>query len=210
MTQNTLIYALPAFLIGIVLHEWAHAYVAWKMGDSTGKNLGRLSLNPLVHLDPIGTIMMFVAGIGWANPVPINAQNFRNPRAGLALSAGAGPAMNMLIAAVAILIVNLMPGAARDPWLAGSGFSWLTLLITVAQLNALLAVFNLIPVKPLDGHHFLELLLPPKLFWRYKQNELIISIVALVLLFAGLFNPLFSVVQRFVYTMCVTSYWGVS
>lgn len=209
MSQNTLIYMLPAFLIGIVLHEWAHAFVAWRMGDPTGKNQGRLSLNPLVHLDPIGTLMMFVAGIGWANPVPINSENFRNRRMGLALSAGAGPVMNLLIAAASILLVNLMPAPARDPLLQGHGFSWLTFFTTVAQVNALLAVFNLIPVKPLDGHHYAELVLPKQLFWRYKQHEAMISIVALVLLFAGFFSPMFEAVQRMVYGLCVSSYWGV-
>ena len=207
--MHTVYYVVPAFLLGIVLHEWAHAFVAWRMGDPTGRDLGRLTLNPLKHLDPIGTLMMFVAGIGWANPVPINARNFRNPRAGIALSAGAGPLMNVAIAAVAIVLIHLLPPEQRDPFLLGHGFSWFMLLITIAQVNALLAVFNLIPVKPLDGHHFLEVLLPARVFWRYKQNEAVITVVAMVLLFSGAFNPLFRAVQHGVEGLCVTSYWGV-
>lgn len=207
--MNDIVYWLPAFLVGIVLHEWAHAYVAWKMGDPTGRNLGRLSLNPLVHIDPIGFLAMFVVGIGWAKPVPIVSQNFRNPRSGVALSAGAGPLMNLLVATASILAINLMPAYQRDPMLMRSGFSWFQLLYVMAQVNALLAVFNLIPVKPLDGHHFLEVLLPPRAFFRYKQNEAAITVVALVALFMGAFNPLFRLVRTAVASVTVTSYWGV-
>src|SRR5438309_2162458 len=99
--MNTVVYLLPGFLIGIVLHEWAHAFVAWKLGDPTGKQQGRLTLNPFVHLDPLGTLMLFLVHFGWARPVPIVARNFRNPRRDMALAAGAGPLMNLLIAAVA-------------------------------------------------------------------------------------------------------------
>jgi Zn-dependent protease len=205
----TLMYALPAFLIGIVLHECAHAYVAWKLGDPTGRNLGRISLNPLVHLDPFGTLMLFVAGIGWANPVPINPSNFRNRRTGMALAAGAGPLTNLIIAAVAIVAVQFFPAASRDPMLMGRGFSPVNLLITIASINAMLAVFNLIPVRPLDGHHFLEVLLPPRQFIEYKRNETMISIVALVLLMSGALSPVFNAVQRGVYQLCLASYWGV-
>lgn len=205
----TLFYVVPAFVIGIVLHEWAHAFVAWRMGDPTGRNLGRLTLNPLKHLDPLGTLMMFVVGFGWANPVPINTSNFRNRKTGIALSAGAGPLMNVAIAAVAIGVINLMPAAARDPFLQTRGFSWFQLLLTVAQVNALLAVFNLIPVKPLDGHHFIEVVLPPRAYFRYKQNELGISMIGLVLLFSGVLNPVFAGVQRAVAALCVSAYWGV-
>jgi Zn-dependent protease len=208
--RNTAFYVLPAFLIGIVLHEWAHAYVAWKLGDPTGRNLGRLSLNPLVHLDPLGTLMMVVVGFGWANPVPIVTRNFRNPRRDTALAAGAGPLMNLLIAGVAVVAVNLLPAYRRDPMVVGPSLSAFAFLVTLAQVNALLAVFNLIPVKPLDGHHFLEVMLPPRWYWSYKRNEMMISAVALVLLFLGAFNPVFHRVQSTVYGLCVTSYWGVS
>ena len=208
--MELLTYWLPAFLIGIVLHEWAHAYVAWKLGDPTGKNLGRLSLNPLVHLDPLGTLMLFVAHIGWANPVPINPANFRNPRRDLALSAGAGPLMNITIALVAIVVANFLPASQRDPMLLGSGWTFFGLLVVVAQVNAMLAVFNLIPVKPLDGHHFLEVLLSPRQFLLYKQNEMMFSLIGLVLVMSGALSPLFDGVSSTVRSLMVTSYWGVS
>lgn len=207
--MNEIAYSLAAFLVGIVLHEWAHAYVAWKMGDPTGRNQGRLSLNPLVHIDPIGLLAMFVVGIGWARPVPIVPQNMRDPRLGTVLSAAAGPLTNLSIAVAAILAIQLLPAHQRDPMLLRGGWSWFGFFYVIAQVNALLAAFNLIPVKPLDGHHLLEVLLPPKAFFRYKQNEAAITVVALVALFMGAFEPLFSAVRRAVASVTIQSYWGV-
>lgn len=210
MIQDTVLYVIPAFLIGVVLHEWAHAYVAWKLGDPTGKNLGRLSFNPLVHLDPLGTLMIVVAGFGWANPVPINAANFRHRTRDMALAAGAGPLTNLVIATLAIGAIQLLPAWQRDPMLGQrSGPSLFMFLLTLANINAVLAVLNLIPVKPLDGHHFLEVLLPSRQFLQYKRNEATISLVALILLVMGFFGPVFRAVSRLVYSLAVTPYWGV-
>jgi Zn-dependent protease len=208
--RDTLVYVIPAFLIGIVLHEFAHAYVAWKLGDPTGRSQGRITLNPLAHLDPLGTLMIVVAGFGWANPVPINTANFKHRTRDTALAAGAGPLTNLLIAGVAILLIQLLPPHQRDPMLMrGSAFSLFEFLFTLANVNAMLAVLNLIPVKPLDGHHFLEVMLPPKQYWAYKRNEMTISLVALVLLMMGAFGPVFRAVSRVVMDLTVKPYWGV-
>lgn len=208
--RDTVLYVIPAFIIGIVLHELAHAYVAWKLGDPTGRALGRISLNPLVHLDPLGTLMIVVAGFGWANPVPINPANFKNRTRDMALAAGAGPLTNLLIAAAAIGAIQFLPAHQRDPMLIrGSAFSLFTFLFTLANINAILAVLNLIPVKPLDGHHFLEVMLPARHYWAYKRNETMISMVALVLLVMGAFSPVFRAVSRVVADLAVKPYWGV-
>lgn len=208
--MDTVLYVIPAFLIGIVLHEWAHAYVAWKLGDPTGRSLGRLSLNPLVHLDPLGTLMVVVAGFGWANPVPINPANFRHRTRDMALAAGAGPLTNLIVAVAAIGAIQLLPAWQRDPMLGHrAGFSPFLFLLTLANINAVLAVLNLIPVKPLDGHHFLEVLLPPRQYLHYKRNEATISLVALILLVAGVFRPVFQAVSDLVMSLAVKPYWGV-
>ncbi len=210
-TLHMLLYVVPAFLIGIVLHEWAHAYVAYRLGDPTGAQLGRLTLDPRAHLSPLGTFMIFLVGFGWANPVPINPTNFRKPRRDMALAAAAGPAMNFLICAVAILLIRLLvPSMDRDALLGMSrGGSLFLFLLGLAQMNALLGVFNLIPVAPLDGHHFLRLFLSDRAYLTYKRNEGTISVVALLLLMGGYLEPLFTAVQTGVAGMIFTQYWGV-
>ena len=205
-------YTLPSFLIAIVLHEWAHAYSAWRLGDPTARMLGRLTLNPLKHLDPLGTVMMIVAGFGWAKPVPINPANFRHPKRDMAISAGAGPAMNLALAVLCVAAINLwIPAYLRDPVTikVQAGFSVFRFLLEMAMLNALLCVFNLLPIHPLDGHHFLQVLLSPRDFYTYKQNEGLISLIGLVLLLNGFFEPLLRGVQVQVMKLCMTSYWGV-
>jgi len=204
-------FVFPAFLIGIVLHEWAHAYTASLLGDPTARMLGRLTLNPLKHLDPLGTAMIVVAGFGWANPVPINPAYFRNPKRDMAMAAGAGPLMNFLIAAIAIGIINVaVPPYQRDSLTGLVRTSYVfQFLLELAMINALLGVFNLLPIHPLDGHHFLRLLLSPRAFFTYKQNELLIAFVGLALLLSHFFDPLFRGVQDQVLRLCLAQFWGV-
>ncbi|MEZ3420474.1 MAG: site-2 protease family protein [Eubacterium sp.] len=165
-------------------HEVAHGWMAYKMGDSTAKNFGRLSLNPFKHLDLVGTIMIFLFGIGYANPVPVNARNFKNPKKGMALTALAGPVSNLLLAFVSVCfyyILLLFPE------------STLLLYITMffkyaAMVNVSLAVFNLFPIPPLDGSKIFAILIPSKIYFRYMKYERYAMIALIVLLFTGLLD----------------------
>jgi Zn-dependent protease len=141
-----LLLAIP-LLYSIIIHEIAHGWVANKMGDPTAKWLGRLSLNPLKHIDPIGTLMLFVFGFGWAKPVPVNFENLRDARKGLILVSAAGIAANIILAFIALLLLRIL---APSPFGVVS-----TVLYYFAQINIMLASFNLIPVPPLDGSKIL-------------------------------------------------------
>lgn len=192
---ENLIYLLPAFVVGSVLHELAHAYVAYLGGDPTGKMMGRLSLNPLRHLDPLGTVLIFLVGFGWAKPVPIDPGRLRNPKRDFLLAAAAGPVANLLIALVAILILKLgLPVVAGSNEMIQRGF--FKFFYFMAYVNLLLGVFNLIPVGPLDGSRFLPVILSPRAFYKYKEYENIIFLVFMVALFAGVFDGLFGGLHR--------------
>lgn len=140
---------LLALIAVLTLHEFSHAWVANRLGDVTPERNGRLSLNPLRHLDLLGTLMLFIAGIGWGKPVPINPRNFKNPGRDEALTALAGPLMNLMIALVVAIFVNYMPLNFT------SGFFDATL-----DLSLVLFLFNLLPFAPLDGSKFLILFVP--------------------------------------------------
>ena len=141
-----ILLAIP-LLYSIIIHELAHGWVAYRMGDPTAKMLGRLSLNPLKHLDPIGTLMLFIFGFGWAKPVPVNFSNIHDTRKGLIFVSSAGIIANMIFAFVAFLIFRLL-----SPTPAGV---LATFLFYLAQINIILASFNLIPIPPLDGSKIL-------------------------------------------------------
>ncbi len=145
---------LLAVLLAITLHELAHGYVAYQLGDNTAKAAGRLTLNPLAHLDPIGALMMLIAGFGWAKPVPVNPFFFKgNRRKGMMLVSVAGPAVNLIVAYIAYAIFVAGNGFYHSPFM----YQFLNYCII---LNVYLAVFNLIPVPPLDGSKILAGFLP--------------------------------------------------
>jgi Zn-dependent protease len=173
--------AVP-LLYSIILHELAHGWVADRMGDPTAKWQGRLTLNPLKHLDPIGTIMLFIVGFGWAKPVPVNFNNIRDTRRGLILVSSAGIITNMALAFLAIFLFQLLspePGGAAA-----------TLLYYMAQINIMLAAFNLIPIPPLDGSKILMGFLSER--WQYSLSRLepYGFFVIIGLLFLGALDPL--------------------
>ena len=148
-----------AFLISAGFHEFAHAWTAYRLGDPTAANEGRMTINPLVHIDPVGLVfLIFMAlsgfGIGWAKPVPVNPYNFRNPRQGNMLVALSGPVMNIILAAFFVMLFKIAPGifTAQNPLS--------DLLKVFLQINILLAAFNLLPIYPLDGSHIVEGILP--------------------------------------------------
>lgn len=184
-----LLFIIPSVLIALTVHEYAHGYTAYRLGDPTAKNMGRLTLNPLKHLNLFGTLCMLFVGFGWANPVPINARYFKKPRKGMAIVALAGPLSNMLLAIVSAFIFLLSTRIATH--FTGMRFAYLCfyylgLLFYVFHLmNLSLCFFNLFPLPPLDGYRVVSSLLPPKpLMWLYR-NERKIQMVLFIWLFFG-------------------------
>lgn len=200
----SVLLSLPVIVLSLCLHETAHGWVAYKLGDPTAHNLGRLTLNPLKHLDPIGFIFMLLFGIGWAKPVPINTRHFKNPRVGMALSGIAGPVSNLLLGFVGmvlyVLTIVICIVAGVDPW----AITWTTVLLlfleVLAFMNIALAVFNLIPVPPFDGSRFAYVFLPTKWYFKVMQYERYTGIVIMVIIFIlsriG-YNPI-SIVVNFI------------
>ncbi|MDQ0285711.1 Zn-dependent protease [Desulfofundulus luciae] len=168
---------LPAIVLGLTFHELAHGWVADRLGDPTARYQGRLTLNPLAHVDVIGLIMLFVVGFGWAKPVPVNPYNFRSDmRQGIMLVSLAGPAANMLLATAGAVALGL--GAWKLPY--GQ-----EIVLKIIHINVILAVFNLLPVPPLDGSKILAGLLPGRQQWLYML-ESYGTIILLLLLFTGI------------------------
>jgi Zn-dependent protease len=162
--QSGLMLVIP-LVLSLTVHEFAHAWSAWKLGDDTAARSGRLSLNPLVHIDPIGTLLLPLIGVpfGWAKPVPVNPAAFRrgvNMRRGMALTAAAGPIANVLLAVLATVVYGLLSRFAPD-LLVTPGVR--PLILILIQLNVNLALFNLIPIPPLDGSRVVDGFMPERL-----------------------------------------------
>lgn len=158
-------YVAVVLIIAFTVHEFAHAYVAYRFGDPTARNQGRLTLSPLAHLDPIGTILIFIAGFGWAKPVPVNRFYFKNPRLAGILVSVAGPLSNLLIAFIGMTILYLFPEAILTSDILNPFFSILI------RLNVVLFVFNLLPLPPLDGYRIVEDLMPMNTRAKMTQFE---------------------------------------
>lgn len=174
------------------VHEFAHGYVAYRLGDPTPKYQGRLTLNPLAHLDFFGTIMLMFTGFGFAKPVPVNTFNFKNRKRDMALVAFAGPVANVLLALVVIAVYKLILCAQIfiTGTVANYGiFSTFTdILYQIAYVSTALAVFNLIPIPPLDGSRIALIFLPEKTYFKIMQYEQYIFIALFVLLFTGILD----------------------
>lgn len=177
----TLLISVAASLLCIAVHESAHGLAALWLGDPTARRAGRITLNPIRHVDPMGLLMLAIAHVGWAKPVPIDMRNFKNPKAGMALSALAGPVSNLLLALVAAILYGLSY-FLRWPDLLTSFFYMLTVI------SCGLGVFNLIPVSPLDGSKVLFAFLPARAYnWlmRYERYGMFLMII---LVWVGFFN----------------------
>lgn len=173
-------YVAITLIVAFTVHEYAHAYVAYKFGDETAKNQGRLTLNPMQHLDPIGTILIFIAGFGWAKPVPVNRFFFKNPRLAGTLVSIAGPFSNLLLAILGFIIWYGMVAIGVDDSLPFYVQQFLDLFI---QLNVVLFIFNLLPIPPLDGYRVLEDLAPTHLrakMTQYEQYGVLIFLILVV------------------------------
>ena len=191
----TFLLRAAAVLLVIPFHEAAHALVSWRLGDPTAKNAGRLSLNPMRHFDWMGTLCMILGGVGWARPVGIDVRRFRNPKAGMAISAAAGPAANLLLAYVCLLLYKLLYYGAHGA-AAAVLLDFLSILIS---LNISLAVFNLLPIPPFDGSRIFLLFLPQRLYFQAMRYErYIMAAVLLLVLFGFLDGPL---------SFCVNAVW---
>ena len=171
------------------IHELSHGLVAYWLGDDTAKLKGRLTLNPLAHLNPLGTIMLLLVGVGYAEPVPVNPRNFKNPKGGMALTALAGPMSNLLIGWVSIWLFYICNAYISNSTF-GSAVTFFFLY--AAQINVMLAVFNLLPILPLDGSKILAGLLPSKAYFKYMQYERYVMIALFVLLLTGVLNGVIS------------------
>lgn len=167
------------------VHECAHAFVANKLGDGTARLSGRMTLNPVKHIDPIGALMIILVGFGYAKPVPVNPRNFKNPKTGMALTALAGPVSNLLMAAIFILLKNIVGLLPAANVLATALYLFFTY---AAIINIGLAVFNLIPIPPLDGSRVLQLLIPSKYYYKFLQYERYIVLIVFALLFFGVLS----------------------
>jgi Zn-dependent protease len=178
--------AVP-LLYSIILHELAHGWVAYKMGDSTAKWMGRLSLNPIRHIDPIGTIMLFVFGFGWAKPVPVNFNNLRDFRKGLIFVSAAGITANIILAFISLFLLRLL---AISPFHTAS-----EVLYYFAQINIMLASFNLIPIPPLDGSKILMGFSSETVRRFLTQVEPFGFFIVIGLLYIGALNPVINFFQ---------------
>ncbi len=187
---DLLLSAIPALLC-ITLHEMGHGFVAYLLGDDTAKNAGRLTLNPLKHIDPMGLLMLIIAHVGWAKPVPVSMRNFQNPKRGMAITALAGPCVNFLITIVFLFLYGLaFPFAAR----AGTtlALTLAELLLVTAHLSLGLALFNLLPIPPLDGSKVLFSVIPDESYYRLMRYERYGMLLLFALAFFGVTGRLLS------------------
>lgn len=201
----SIIWSIPAVLAAITVHEYAHGLAAYYHGDPTAKLTGRLTLNPLVHLDPIGTLMLLLFRIGWAKPVPINYNNLKNPKTDMIKISLAGPLSNIITAFIFALLLRMNNYLFKN-LLFHSYFwfrlvqGWYTLLHTGIFINIALAFFNLIPVPPLDGHHIISGLLPERLAQQYDRiNQTYGMIIILFLFVSGIVGKVILPVVDFFY-----------
>jgi Zn-dependent protease len=185
-----LLYLIPVILLSLSFHEFSHAFVSYMLGDPTAKNQGRLTLYPMRHLDPLGTLMIFLSsisetGIGWAKPVPINPMYYKNRKMGTLLVSLAGPGSNVFLAFLAsfpLLFIGFKYGDQNINTFSMNAIIY-NLCLFFIRINLSLAVFNLLPVPPLDGSKVLSAILPTRQYFQLMQYENIIGIIFLVVIF---------------------------
>ena len=204
---DMLLAVIPA-LICITLHELSHGFVAYKLGDNTAKNMGRLTLNPIKHIDIFGLIMMVVFKFGWAKPVPVNMRNFKNPKHDMAITALAGPLSNVLICCVVLFIYGLVYLPCN---LAGTEFagSLLYAVYITAYLSIALALFNIIPIPPLDGSKVLFSLMSDEGYMKLMRYERYGMLLLLALIVTdALGNPLYAATEFVFDKLFIFAEWG--
>lgn len=191
------ISAIVVIFLTMPVHEFAHAFAANKLGDPTAKYLGRLSINPLKHIDWVGAACILLFGFGWAKPVPINSRYFRRGKTDVAITAFAGPLSNLVVAFAAMLLMFIIAEIFRY-------FVFIVyitaFLYYIAIININLAVFNLVPIPPLDGSKILAALLPNNVYYKLMQYERYLSIILMVLLYTGILSGPLSTVSDAIYS----------
>lgn len=189
MLMNVVI-GIPITLIALTGHEFAHGFVSDKLGDPTPRQQGRLTLNPLAHLDLVGTILMIITGFGWAKPVMINPRYYKNPKTGMALTAAAGPLANLIMAFLGLLlyavffVINAKLSLGWDTAVRAAG----TVMYLFAYRNLCFMIFNIIPIPPLDGFKVLGLIVPNNIYYKILQYERYAMIIIMVLSLTGAFS----------------------
>ncbi|MBT5420997.1 MAG: site-2 protease family protein [Candidatus Cloacimonetes bacterium] len=172
-TIYRLIIQIPILLITLTIHEFSHGYVAYLLGDDTAKRAGRLTLNPISHIDPFGLLMLFIAHIGWAKPVPVNPYNFVNQKRDMAITAAAGPVSNFVMAIILSVVFNLLKSANPNILYSGSVLAqfFTSMLVYAILINLALGIFNLIPIPPMDGSKILGGFLSDEAYYKYTAQE---------------------------------------
>ena len=195
--SQIIVLLIPALVFSLSFHEFAHAWMAYRLGDSTAARMGRLTLNPMSHLDPIGSLALLLMGFGWAKPVPVDPRYLKNPRMDMVKVAAAGPISNIILAIIAALVLRLL----FDTDLLSNSIK--TFFIIFIQINITLAVFNLLPVSPLDGSQilspFLEKQFGPNIVWKMQVYGprvlffiIIFSMVTDIHIFSFIITPIFN------------------
>lgn len=179
-----------SILIALVFHELAHGYISHKLGDPTPSRDGRLTLNPMAHLDLFGTICMVVFHFGWAKPVQINSQYYKNRKLGTVLVSLAGPCMNFILALIGTLLITLLPETIFSLF-----------LYYFVSINTSLGVFNLIPIPPLDGSKVLGAVLPEEIYFGYMRYEQYGMFLLMILLMTGVLTPILTVLVNFMFRL---------
>ena len=214
------VLSIPVILFSLTFHEYSHAYASYKLGDPTARNMGRLTLNPVKHLDPIGTAMMLLVGFGYAKPVPVNVRNFDKPKKGMALTSAAGPLSNLFLSLVSLIVLLVTDALTDIPLLypdTALQLGWFVALLSNADalvfsekllvlagmflylfhyLNLTLAVFNPIPIPPLDGSRLANIFLPDRIYFGIMKYERFIMIALLIAIYVLPYSPVAWVVER--------------
>ena len=194
--MTILVYAV-LLLVVFPVHEMAHGFAAYLLGDKTAKYQGWLTMNPLAHMDPFGSLMMLLVGVGYAKPVPVNPYNFKNRKAGMALTALAGPLSNLLMAILSVGLYRVLIIFVSDGWTLT--LLRMGLVELFASINISLAMFNLLPIPPLDGFRIISYVLPDKWVFMVNRYQQVITLVVLGVVFTGILDVPLNFLHNAVY-----------